>query len=251
MTAEPGTGLGALGEQRRRRRAHADEPALAHLEDADLARRAEAVLHGAHDAERVVAVALEVQHRVDHVLEHARPGDRTVLGDVTDDERRDAEVLGDAHQPRRARAHLADAAGRTGELGVERGLDRVDDEHAGLALAHRRLDARDVELGQQRDALATPPRAARPAARPAAATPRRTRRARRAPAAPSASAACSSSVDLPIPGSPPSSTSDPPTSPPPSTRSSSAIPVDSRAAPRWRPTASSPSGAALARAARR
>ena len=36
------------------------------------------------------------------------------------------------------------------------------------------------------------------------------------------------SVDLPIPGEPPSSTSDPGTSPPPSTRSSSPMPVDSR-----------------------
>src|ERR1019366_3150394 len=36
------------------------------------------------------------------------------------------------------------------------------------------------------------------------------------------------SVDLPIPGDPPSSTSEPGTNPPPSTRSSSPIPVDIR-----------------------
>src|SRR3546814_9430280 len=41
-------------------------------------------------------------------------------------------------------------------------------------------------------------------------------------------AACNSSVDLPIPGSPPISVADPSTSPPPSARSSSAIPVASR-----------------------
>ena len=41
-------------------------------------------------------------------------------------------------------------------------------------------------------------------------------------------AACSSSVDLPMPGSPPSSTSDPGTIPPPSTRSNSPMPVLSR-----------------------
>src|SRR5437879_663878 len=40
--------------------------------------------------------------------------------------------------------------------------------------------------------------------------------------------ACSSSVDLPIPGSPPISTTPPSTSPPPSTRSSSSIPVKRR-----------------------
>ena len=41
-------------------------------------------------------------------------------------------------------------------------------------------------------------------------------------------AACNSSVDLPMPGSPPSSTIEPGTMPPPSTRSSSPMPVDSR-----------------------
>ena len=39
---------------------------------------------------------------------------------------------------------------------------------------------------------------------------------------------CSSSVDLPIPGAPPTNTSDPTTPPPPSTRSSSPIPVENR-----------------------
>src|SRR5918995_5762319 len=42
-------------------------------------------------------------------------------------------------------------------------------------------------------------------------------------------AACSSSVDFPMPGSPPSSTREPGTIPPPSTRSSSPIPVARRA----------------------
>ncbi len=41
--------------------------------------------------------------------------------------------------------------------------------------------------------------------------------------------ACSSSVDLPMPGSPPISTTAPSTRPPPSTRSNSPMPVDTRA----------------------
>src|SRR5580658_6332938 len=40
-------------------------------------------------------------------------------------------------------------------------------------------------------------------------------------------ATCSSSVDLPIPGSPPTSTTEPGTIPPPSTRSNSSIPLES------------------------
>ncbi len=47
--------------------------------------------------------------------------------------------------------------------------------------------------------------------------------------APIAATACSSRVDLPMPGSPPTSTTAPGTSPPPSTRSSSPMPVDTRA----------------------
>ena len=44
------------------------------------------------------------------------------------------------------------------------------------------------------------------------------------------SSICSSSVDLPMPGSPPTSTSEPGTMPPPSTRSSSAMPLLKRSA---------------------
>ncbi len=53
---------------------------------------------------------------------------------------------------------------------------------------------------------------------------------RAAPACDRVSSACSSSVDLPMPGSPPISTTPPATMPPPSTRSSSSMPVG------WRST---------------
>ena len=42
---------------------------------------------------------------------------------------------------------------------------------------------------------------------------------------------CSSSVDLPMPGAPPTSTRLPPTAPPPRTRSSSPMPVEKRISP--------------------
>ena len=47
-------------------------PRAGHLEHAELADGAEPVLHGAHDAVRVVPLALEVEHRVDDVLERLR-----------------------------------------------------------------------------------------------------------------------------------------------------------------------------------
>ena len=70
-----------------------------------------------------------------------------------------------------------------------------------------------------------------------------------APPAAAFARAMEASVLLPIPGAPPSSTSDPGTSPPPKTRSSSPIPVSSRAL-RSALTARSGVGFAAGRAAR-
>ena len=60
-------------------------PSADEVEAADLVDRAEAVLHRPDHPEPGVAVALEVEHHVDDVLEHPRAGDRAVLGDVADD----------------------------------------------------------------------------------------------------------------------------------------------------------------------
>ncbi len=82
--------LGGIGD--------ADEAGRRHLEDAELVRRAEAVLHRAQDAVRAVAVALELEHAVDEVLEDARPGDRALLRHVADEEGGDPLLLGDAEK---------------------------------------------------------------------------------------------------------------------------------------------------------
>ncbi len=137
MTAEPDTAAGRWREAPPTGWPTAVQAALRHLEDADLRDRAEAVLHRSHDTERVVAIAFEVQHRVDHVLEHARTGDRSLLRDVTDDERRDAVVLRDTHEPRRARADLPDRARDARGVGVEHRLDRVDDQDVRRGLRAR------------------------------------------------------------------------------------------------------------------
>ena len=75
-------GAGDAARRRRSARNSADgfgtstRPRVGHLEDADLVGRAEAVLDRAQDAELVAALALEIEHRIDHVLEHARAGDQ-------------------------------------------------------------------------------------------------------------------------------------------------------------------------------
>ena len=111
----------------------------------------------------MAALALERQHRVDHMLQHARAGDRTVLGDMADQHQRRAALLGEADQFLRGGADLADRAGRAlDQVGVHR-LDRIDDEQRGRPpLPQRRQDIADRGGGgelHRRPAQPQPPRA--------------------------------------------------------------------------------------------
>ena len=72
ITHEPGDLRVVLRQEQRRRIADAAQAVVGHREHAEFVHRAEAVLERADQAEARVRVALEVQHRVDHVLEHAR-----------------------------------------------------------------------------------------------------------------------------------------------------------------------------------
>ena len=101
-TAEPGTPSAAIGQEQAARVGDADQPGLGHLEQAELARGAEPVLDRPQQPQRVVPIALEGEHRVDHVLEHARAGQATLLGDVADEQDGDAAL---AWPPARAGGH--------------------------------------------------------------------------------------------------------------------------------------------------
>ncbi len=105
---------------------------------------------------RVVAVALELEHAVDEVLEHARAGHRAVLRHVPDEDRRDALLLGDAEQPPGRLPHLCDRAGRRAELGRVERLHRVDHADVGPLLLERRADGLELGLGEDLDLLAAP-----------------------------------------------------------------------------------------------
>ncbi len=105
---------------------HLDEAARAHLEQTGLVRRAEAVLQGAQLAVRPLALALELQHAVDEMLEHAWAGERPLLGDVPDQDHGDALCLRQLHDPRR---HLADLPHRPGRAGHVRGAQRLHGVH--------------------------------------------------------------------------------------------------------------------------
>src|SRR3546814_1499262 len=78
----------------------------------------------------MAALALEAQHRVDHMLEHARPRDRSVLGDMADEDEGGAGFLDEADQLLGRGADLADGSRRAlDEIAVHR-LDRVDDQRS-------------------------------------------------------------------------------------------------------------------------
>ena len=99
----------------------------------------------------LAGVAFEIEHRVDHVLDHARPGDLPVLGDVADEHDRRAARLGVADQRLRRGAHLRNRARRAfGEIGPQR-LDGIDhdeiDRRTGL---QRGEDVLDTRLGGER-----------------------------------------------------------------------------------------------------
>ena len=101
----------ALLEKDLRRIGDLAQPRLRHLENADLVRGSEAVLRGAEDPKGMEPLALEVQHRVDDVLENARASDGTLLRHVSHEKDRDVLPLRELEQPRRALAELGDAAG--------------------------------------------------------------------------------------------------------------------------------------------
>ena len=178
-----GRARGALGEKRGRRVRHLDETALRHLEHAHLVRRAEAVLHRAQHAQRVRAVALEVEHRVDEVLEHARAGERTLLGDVADQHARRPARLAVRGEQRRRLAHLSrrspapTRASPCAASGSSRRRPPPDGRRRSARSPPRRWSRAGSGRPRRRD------RGGRRAAGPAPATPRRRRRARRAPAA--------------------------------------------------------------------
>src|ERR1700730_10756447 len=137
-------------------------PAVAHLEDTDLVGGTKTVLLAAQDAEAVVPLPLEVEHGVDDVLEHARPGDGALLVDVAHEEDRDVAALGQQHQPAGALAHLAHAAGRRGDAAQEDRLDRIDGGHHRPSLFEMLHDAVEVVLGQHHKAVALDAKTLRP-----------------------------------------------------------------------------------------
>ena len=70
------------------------------------------IIKRANDAMRMVTFSLEVEHRVDDVLERFGSGEAAILGDVSDQQRRHVLILRHEQQLRGGFADLSDAARR-------------------------------------------------------------------------------------------------------------------------------------------
>ena len=142
----------AVAEEEGRWVLHLLQSVMTHLEHADLVGRAEAVLHRAQDAELVAAMAFEIEHGVDHVLDHLRARDLTILGDMADENERRAALLGVADERRGAAAKLGDGARRGIDAFRPERLHRIDhDEARGIGTPKRGDDIGEIGLGAERD----------------------------------------------------------------------------------------------------
>ena len=97
----------------------------------------------------MVAVAVELQHGVDHVFEHPRAGQGAFLGDVADEQHRRARGLGVGDQPIGALADLPHRAGRGPHRGIVQRLDGVDHDDVGPDLVEMAEDVGQHRLGHQ------------------------------------------------------------------------------------------------------
>ena len=115
----------------------AGQAGLGHLEQPELTRGSEPVLRGPQQPQGVVALSLEREDGVDDVLEHTGSGEGPVLGDMADQQGGNGRRLGHLQQLRGALADLGDRPGRGSQLGVEHGLDGVDDDNVGAQVGDR------------------------------------------------------------------------------------------------------------------
>ena len=126
-----------------------------HLEHPELAGRSEAVFERPENPQpQSLARRRTTSTRVDEVLEHPRPGERAVFGDLADDARWRTRAR--APRPRGGANTGAPGATEPGaerEIGVEDGLDRVDDRQLGSQV---RRDRRAPPLMLQSPPTCTP-----------------------------------------------------------------------------------------------
>ena len=141
-----------------RRIAHFAQTGTGHLKNGQFVRRAEAILDTAQDSVRSLGVALELQHDIDDVLEDLRSCQRSVFGDVADENDGRACLLGVAQQRRGAFADLRHTARRGIERFAVDGLDGIDNEQCRLDLTCLGQDVLQDSLTQDETVVVAPPK---------------------------------------------------------------------------------------------
>ena len=101
-----------VGQKQFRRIRHLAKTNLRHLVDAQFGSAAETVLYRAQKPVHIVAVAFELQHGVDDVLEHFRSRQRAFFINMSDKNDGHAAFFGILEQLRRTFAHLPNTARR-------------------------------------------------------------------------------------------------------------------------------------------
>lgn len=140
--------LRALREEEPRRVLDLREAVRAHLEEPDLVRRAEPVLHRPQRAQRRVAVPLEEEHGIDGVLKEARAGEPALLRHLPDEHERGPRGARGRHEHVRGAPHLRRTPRRPLHAGRPERLHAVHDaergpvrgDQRGQLLRIRRLD---------------------------------------------------------------------------------------------------------------
>ena len=121
-----------FGKQQLRGIADLTQSRLLHLVDAQLAGASKAVLDAAQNAVHIVLVTLELDNRINDVLQDFRSCQRALLGDVSDEDDGYAARLGKTEQGSGTLTNLGDAAGTALHILGRNGLDGVDDHQLGL-----------------------------------------------------------------------------------------------------------------------
>ena len=104
------------------------EPPVRHPEKAHLVDGPVPVLEGPEEPELLPVVPLEIEHRVNKVLQELGARDAPVLGDMPDEHHGDPRLLGVLRELHGRLPDLPHGAGNTGDLGGIDGLDGVHDE---------------------------------------------------------------------------------------------------------------------------
>ena len=119
----------------------------AHAEHKKFLIGTEAVLEHTHKPENLTSVPLEGHDSINHMLQHARAGQRAILGHMSHNDPRHAEAPAGLNEERGHGLNLAHVARQPFGLKAGHGLNRVKDKKRRFLLLHAGDDLLDGGRG--------------------------------------------------------------------------------------------------------